>query len=153
MAHTYAICEKCEKLNRVEIMTNKEPICGSCQAVLPMHGAVIEATDKSLGALIAKSPFPVVVDVWAPWCGPCMAFVPTFQYASDQFLSKIVFTKLNSEINQQSAAKLGIRGIPTVLLFKDGKEVSRQSGAMPREIFIDWLKQNVATSHESVSTS
>lgn len=142
-AHTFAICEKCKKLNRVRLGENKSPICGSCKAELPVHGAVVDGSDSTLHKLIEKSPLAVVVDVWAPWCGPCRAFAPTFEEFSKQFAGKVVFAKLNSDQNQQFAGMLGIRGIPTILVFKNGKEVTRQSGAIPKEQFGQWLNQYV----------
>jgi thioredoxin 2 len=129
-------------MNRVDTDADKEAVCGACKAPLHIHGAVVEGTDKSLQTLIKKSPLPVVVDVWAPWCGPCRAFAPTFESLSAKYAGKVVFVKLNSDQNQQTSSGLGIRGIPTVLIFKNGVEVTRQSGAMPEDQFAQWLNQN-----------
>jgi thioredoxin 2 len=104
---------------------------------------VVEGSDSTLQVLINKSPLPVVVDVWAPWCAPCRSFAPTFEEISRQYAGKAVFVKLNSDENQQTSAKMGIRGIPTVMAFKAGSEITRQSGAMPRELFTRWLDQIV----------
>lgn len=79
MASTYAICDSCKKINRVSLNENKTPICGSCKSELPIHGAVVEGSDSNLQSLIQKSPVPVVVAVWAPWCRPCRSFAPTFE--------------------------------------------------------------------------
>jgi thioredoxin 2 len=140
---TYAACEKCGRLNRVQISTEKTPICGFCKTELPMHGFIVEGSDSTLQVLINKSPLPVVVDVWAPWCAPCRSFAPTFEELSKLYAGKAVFVKLNSDENQQTSAKMGIRGIPTVMAFKSGAEITRQSGAMPRELFTRWLDQIV----------
>lgn len=139
--HTYAVCENCRRLNRVRLGANKSPICGSCKSELPLHGAIVEGTDFTLQTLIDKSPIPVVLDVWAPWCGPCRAFAPTFEEFSSLYAGKAVFVKLNSDQNQQLASKLGIRGIPTILVFKKGTEITRLPGAVPREDFGRWLDQ------------
>lgn len=138
-AQTYAVCERCNRLNRVRPGENKSPICGACKSELPLHGALVEGNDSTLQTLINKSPLPIIVDVWAPWCPPCRAFAPTFEEFSDLYAGKVVFVKLNSEQNQQTAGRLGIRGIPTVLVFKNGTEVKRQSGVIPREDFGPWL--------------
>lgn len=142
MASTYALCEKCQKMNRVQLNESKEPICGNCKSSLPIDGAIIEGHDRSFQTLIQKSPAPVVVDIWAPWCGPCLAFAPTFEEFSKEYAGKFVFVKLNSDENQRTSSQLGVRGIPTLVIFKDGQEVTRQSGALPRDYFSQWLNQN-----------
>lgn len=141
MSQTYVVCEKCGQTNRANVTPDKDPVCGSCKALLPVHGAIVEGSDRTLQKLIHKSPLPIVVDMWAPWCSPCRAFAPTFEASSGNYAGKVVFVKLNTDDNQQTANQLGIQGIPTVLVFKNGKEVARQSGAMPREQFIQWLEQ------------
>lgn len=139
--YTFAVCESCKRLNRVRLGANKSPICGSCKSELPLHGAIVEGSDSTIQTLISKSPLPIVVDVWAPWCGPCRAFAPTFEEFSSRYAGRVVFVKLNSDQNQQTAGILGIRGIPTILVFKDGGEVTRQSGAIPQEHLGQWLDQ------------
>jgi thioredoxin 2 len=143
MKQTYVVCDKCGQMNRVELNTKKEAICGACKSILALHGAVVDASDQSFQKLIAKSPLPVIVDAWAQWCGPCRAFAPTFKEASDEFAGLAVFAKLDTEKNQHSASQLGIRSIPTLLVFKNGVEVTRLSGALPREQFKQWLEQNI----------
>lgn len=140
-AQTYAVCESCKRLNRVQLNSDKAPVCGACKSELQIHGAIVEASDSTLQTLISKSPLAVVVDVWAPWCGPCRAFAPTFEEVGNRFAGKAVFVKLNSEQNQRAAGALGVRGIPTIMVFKNGSEVTRQSGAMPKEMLEQWLDQ------------
>ncbi len=143
MANTYSVCDNCGQINRVAINSNREAICGACKSPLPIHGALVEGSDKSFEKLIAKCSLPVVVDVWAQWCGPCRAFAPTFKDASEKFAGKVVFVKLDSEKNHLTAGRLNIRSIPTILIFKSGVEVTRQSGAMSSEQFAQWLQHNI----------
>ena len=142
-ALTYAVCEKCQRLNRFHVGGEKAPICGACKSELPVHGAVVNASDNTFQKLLTKSPLPVVVDIWAPWCGPCRSFAPTFESFSSRYAGRAVFVKLNSDDNQRTSGGLGVRGIPTLLVFKGGNEVGRLSGALPPDQFGQWLQQYV----------
>ena len=84
---------------------------------------------------------PIVVDFWATWCGPCQNFAPVFQQVSQQYIDKIRFVKVNTELAQQTSSTYGIRSIPSLLLFKGGKEVTRQAGAMDQTNLVRWLNQ------------
>lgn len=90
------------------------------------------------GKHIAKSDIPVLVDVWAPWCGPCKVMGPQFEAAAKQAEPKLCFVKLNSDDNQALSGRLGIRGIPTMIMFKGGKEIARVSGAMSSNDILKW---------------
>lgn len=89
---------------------------------------------------IARSDIPVLVDIWAPWCGPCRVMGPQFEAAAQAAEPEMRFLKLNSDENQDVAARLGIRGIPTMILFKGGREVARVSGAMPSAEILRWAR-------------
>lgn len=141
MTQTYVICEKCGQTNRVQVNTSKAPVCGACKNELNLKGATVETSDQTLPKLIQKSPLPVIVDVWAPWCGPCRAFAPTFEATASRNTDRFVFAKINSEDNQRFPNSLGIRGIPTLIVFKNGKEIARQAGAMSASQFESWLSQ------------
>ncbi len=122
-------CPSCNKFNRLspEKVASK-PICGSCQHDL--LSAPIEANAGDFRVLIRQTEIPVLVDFWAPWCGPCKMFAPTFAQLAKKYTNQVVFVKLNTEEEQSIAAQFGIRSIPTLAFFKGGKETNRLSGAL-----------------------
>lgn len=93
----------------------------------------------NIGATLDKNDIPVLVDCWAPWCGPCQQFAPIFEQAATQFEPQIRLAKLNTEAVPSIAQRWNIRSIPTLILFKDGKEIQRASGAMPLPQLTQWL--------------
>lgn len=146
MELTYIPCPKCRKLNRVQLGQASGPVCGSCKVELPLHGAVTEPAPGTFKVLLDKSPLPVVVDFWAPWCGPCRSFAPVFEQAALRLAGKFVMAKLNTEQDAAIAAQFGIRSIPTLALFMGGREVNRMSGALPLTALLDWIQANAPRS-------
>lgn len=129
MNHTFAPCKHCHTINRIQLDKVSKAICGKCHQVIPFHGLVSEANQNDFEKIISISDKPVVVDFWASWCGPCKMYGPEFEKASIENTSA-VFLKINTESEQSLSSRLGIRGIPCTLFFKNGREVKRQSGAM-----------------------
>lgn len=125
------VCPHCGRLNRVTAEGGAGAAkCGACHESLSL-AAPADVTGAMLRRQIDKSSLPVVVDVWAPWCGPCHMMAPEFEKAALSLAGSARLVKLNSDNEPELSAAFNIRGIPTLLVFRDGKEIGRQSGAMP----------------------
>lgn len=137
---THIVCSHCGATNRIpegrDLASGK---CGKCSGQL-FEGRPADVSAAILEKHIAKSDIPVLVDIWAPWCGPCKIMGPQFEAAAKQAEPGLRFVKLNSDMNQDLSARLGIRGIPTMILFSHGQEVARVSGAMSRQDIINWAE-------------
>lgn len=139
---THIACSACGASNRVPTeKLAQQPKCGKCGEAL-FAGHPVEINDANFAALVSGTDLPVVVDCWATWCGPCQRFAPIFSEAAEKLEPRFRLAKLDTDANQQTAARLGIRSIPTLILFKGGKETARISGAMPLGPFMEWVKQH-----------
>lgn len=135
-----AVCPHCHAINRVLAERLEEtPVCGACKLLLlePRPFALTEANiDKHLG----YSDLPLVVDFWAPWCGPCKAMAPVFERAAAEMGARARLVKINTDEQPGLAARFAIRGIPTFVIFRNGREMARTSGAMDLGSFLDWVR-------------
>jgi thioredoxin 2 len=134
-------CPRCLTSNRVPAdRLGDQPKCGKCKAPL-LDGAPVALGEAAFDAFIARNDLPVVVDFWAPWCGPCLAMAPAFERAAAQLRTEVRFAKLNTEEAPRLAARFGIRSIPTLVLFENGREIDRVSGAMDARTLLRWASR------------
>jgi len=132
-------CPSCLVANRVPTARLAEdPKCGKCGARL-LDGKPVEMTEEGFPPFLRRTELPVLVDFWAPWCGPCRAMAPHFERAAQDLRDRARLVKVNTEEAQGLAARYGIRAIPTLILFKNGAEVKRASGAMDAGALAQWV--------------
>ena len=134
------VCPHCHSTNRVPVSKLSErPTCGHCKEAL-ITGSPVALNTDSFSRHVMRSQFPVVVDFWAPWCGPCQSMAPAFAEAAERLKLSAQLCKLDTEAYPQAAAPYGIRSIPTMVVFREGQEVARVSGAMPVGEIERWVK-------------
>jgi len=128
-------CPVCGASNRVpgeRLAEGRRPLCGRCRTPLPAPGKPMTVTDATFAAEVERSPLPIVVDVWAAWCGPCRIIAPVIDELAASMAGRVRFAKLNLDDNPVTASRFGVRSIPTLLVFKDGHEVDRIVGVQPK---------------------
>ena len=134
-------CARCGALNRVPAeRPGDDPSCGSCRQPL-LDGAPLELGDADFERFVGRTELPVVVDFWAPWCGPCRTMAPAFEQAAGTLKGRAVLVKVNSDDNPQLASRFGIRSIPTLVRFSGGREAARVSGALPAGQIVAFARQ------------
>ncbi|ALF59393.1 thioredoxin [Psychrobacter urativorans] len=135
----HVICPHCQATNRMPVAKlNAVPKCGKCGKPL-LTGSPNELTGQTVNKVIQKNDVLTVVDFWASWCQPCLMMAPEFKTAASQ-LPQVVFAKLQTDKYEQGAAPYNIRSLPTMVAFRHGKEVARQSGALTAHQIVQWVK-------------
>ena len=136
----FIVCPTCLATNRIPNERLKDnPKCGKCHDAL-FHNKALDVDSRTFKKIIAKSSLPVIVDFWAPWCGPCKMMTPIYNQAASQLQGEYILIKVNTETEQQISAQFGIRSIPTLMAFKNGREVNRVSGALQLPQLLQWVK-------------
>lgn len=135
----HLVCPKCFAVNRVpDEKITSQPKCGKCSTPV-LAPAPIELTQANFAKFIQHNELPVLVDFWAPWCGPCKQFAPVYAQLAPEFATRVRFAKVNTEAEQFLAQQYQIRSIPTLALFRQGVELDRVSGAMSAPQLKAWL--------------
>jgi thioredoxin 2 len=124
-------CSNCGATNRVSL-AKSGPVCGRCGTPLEVDAAPVQVTDASFAADVERSPLPVLVDAWAPWCGPCRMIAPAIDELAREMAGRVRVAKLNVDENPLTAARFDLRSIPTLLVFQAGREVDRIVGVQPK---------------------
>jgi len=143
MSENLVVCARCGGINRVApdrpALAAK---CGKCKSKL-FAGHPEDVDAAVFERQVSRSTIPVLVDVWAPWCGPCLAMAPAYAAATAELEPRVRLIKLNSDAEQAVASRLSIRGIPTMILFAKGREVARTSGAMGTGQIVQWVRDHL----------
>ena len=144
MSHSkHVVCSSCLATNRVpEDKLDSGGVCGKCRKPL-FNKKPLELTSANFSKIIANNELPVMVDFWAPWCGPCKMMAPVFEQAAQQLEPNMLLAKLNTENEQSIAARYGIRSIPTIAIFKGGRVVAQQAGAMDIRSLTSWAQSQL----------
>lgn len=135
---THVACPHCAALNRIpSARLAEDPVCGRCGQAL-LDGRPLALTDADFERVVARTELPVIVDLWAPWCGPCRSMAPAFEQAARELKGRALLVKVDTDANPHTAARFQVRSIPTLLKLQQGREVARTSGAMPAAQIVRW---------------
>lgn len=137
-------CTSCGATNRVpleKLKQGRQPVCGRCQTALPgADNKPVAVTDATFPAEVERSPLPVLLDLWAPWCGPCRMVAPVLEELANEMAGRVRVAKVNVDENPATASRFQVRSIPTLLVLKGGQEMERIVGVQPKDEIIRRLE-------------
>jgi thioredoxin 2 len=137
-------CPSCGATNRVplsKLAQGLQPNCGRCKKPLPVDSQPVTVTDATFASAVERSPLPVLLDLWAPWCGPCRMVAPVIEEIAKEMTGRLRVGKLNVDENPATAARFRVQSIPTLLILKDGREIDRIMGAQPKAAIVQRLQE------------
>ena len=131
-------CPNCGKKNRVPAAARGKPRCSNCHESLPW---IVESDDAGFAEVAQQATLPVLIDLWAPWCGPCRMVSPVLESLAQRFAGRVKLVKINVDESPAVAQRFGVQGIPTLLVLRGGDVVAQQVGAAPEQVLGPWLEQ------------
>ncbi|HMD46112.1 MAG TPA: thioredoxin [Acidimicrobiales bacterium] len=131
------VCDTCAQKNRVPVAATGVPRCGSCRSPLPW---IVDADDTTFADVVTGSALPVLLDVWAPWCGPCRTVSPVLEHLAHQLAGRVKLVKVDADRSPEVSARYGVQAIPTLIVLDGGHPVARQIGAAPEPALRAWLE-------------
>ena len=140
-------CPSCGATNRVpleKIGKGLQPVCGRCKTALRFENKPVKVTDANFAAEVEGSPLPVLLDMWAPWCGPCVMVAPVIEELAAEMAGRVRVAKLNVDENPATAARFGVQSIPTLLLLKGGRELDRIVGVQSKAAIVQRIERVAA---------
>jgi thioredoxin 2 len=134
-------CANCGKKNRVPAVAGSAPRCGNCHQPLPW---IVEAGDDSFADVVEEARLPVLVDMWAEWCGPCRMVSPALEQVARELAGQVKLAKVDIDAAPNLAQRFGVQAVPTLMVIRDGEVIARQAGAAPAQAIRRWVEDAIA---------